>query len=152
MERERLQAVRAEAGGRQRARAEERAVDLAAREMKREEPREEPPPKAPTGEPARPPPACPGRPAEDRPTASRAEAALRLVERIEVFLQSGRPRLELSVGGAFQAAVLLERTGPGQVAVTIRGRRGPPPPGDLARVRQHLEARGLKLSALSVLA
>jgi hypothetical protein len=87
---------------------------------------------------------------ERAPPASRVESALRLVERIEVFLRSGRPQLELSVGGALGAEVLLERTGPGEVAVTIRGRRGPPPPAELSRVREHLRARGLKLSSLSL--
>ncbi|HVE84832.1 MAG TPA: hypothetical protein VND93_18375 [Myxococcales bacterium] len=95
-------------------------------------------------------PAAPeGQPQPPAP-APRVDSALQLVERIEVLLRSGQPRLELSVGGQFHARVLLERTGPGEVAVTIRGRYGPPPPDELARVRDQLRNRGLKLSSLCV--
>jgi len=82
--------------------------------------------------------------------ASRVESALALVERIEVFLRSGAPQLELSVGGQLRAEVLLERTGPREVAVTVRGRNGPPPPQELARIRDGLRLRGLKLSSLAI--
>lgn len=82
--------------------------------------------------------------------ASRVDSALKLVERIEVLLRSGRPQLELSVGGAFQAEVLLERTGPREVAVMVRGKNGPPPPQELARLREELRRRGLKLSSLGI--
>lgn len=89
-------------------------------------------------------------PGEATAHTSRVDSALKLVERIEVFLRSGRPQLELSVGGAFQAEVLLERTGPGEVAVTVRGKHGPPPPQELARLRDALRQRGLKLSSLGI--
>ena len=52
--------------------------------------------------------------------------------------------------GAFQAEVLLERTGPREVAVMVRGKNGPPPPQELARLREELQRRGLKLSSLSI--
>lgn len=144
---ERLKAVRAEARGHGEKRSHERAPDLLARELKREEPREEPVASVSPGQAAARP--TDASQAEPRP-ASRADAALRLVQRIEVFMTSGQVRLELAVGGALQAAVLLERTAPGQVAVTIRGRRGAPPPGEIARIREQIQARGLKLSALTV--
>src|SRR6185295_15450625 len=64
-------------------------------------------------------------PGDEKAHPSRVESAMKLVERIEVFLRSGRPQLELSAGGAFQAEVLLERTGPREVAVTVRGKNGP---------------------------
>jgi len=88
--------------------------------------------------------------AEATAPTSNASSALELVERIQVFLRSGRPQLELSVGGAFQAEVLLERTGPREVAVMVRGKNGPPPPQELARLREELQRRGLKLSSLSI--
>ena len=80
----------------------------------------------------------------------RVQGALQLVERIEVFLRYGRPQLALSVGGLLRAEVLLERTGPLEVAVTIRGRNGPPPPHELARIREGLRHRGLRLSSLAI--
>jgi hypothetical protein len=80
---------------------------------------------------------------------SRVESALQLVERIAVFLRSGRPQLELSVGGQLQAEVMLERTGPREVAVTVRGRNGPPPAQELARVREEMRRRGLTVSSLT---
>ena len=52
---------------------------------------------------------CPVQPCARREVpASRVESAMKLVERIEVFLRSGRPQLELSVGGQLQAEVLLD--------------------------------------------
>ena len=86
------------------------------------------------------------------PTApvSRAGSTLQLLERIEVFLCSRKPRLELTVGGLLDAVVLLERTGPREVAVTVRGRNGPPPPQELSRVREELGRRGLRLSSLAI--
>ncbi|HEY8210170.1 MAG TPA: hypothetical protein VIG99_21945 [Myxococcaceae bacterium] len=97
--------------------------------------------------------AVPGHPSPsqaDRAPTSRVESALQLVERIQVFLRSGRPQLELSVGGQLEAQVLLERTGPREVAVTVRGRNGPPPAQELARVREEMQRRGLKVSALEI--
>jgi hypothetical protein len=110
--------------------------------------REAPPPVqeiAPTGQPAAREPEHP-----QAAPISRVESALQLVERIEVFLRSGRPQLELTVGGQLEAEVLLERTGPREVAVTVRGRNGPPPPRELTRIREELLQRGLKLSSLAI--
>ncbi|HEX8700995.1 MAG TPA: hypothetical protein VF815_19270, partial [Myxococcaceae bacterium] len=80
--------------------------------------------------------------------AVRAEAALELIERIEVFVKSQRPALSLSLRGTLDATVELERTGPREVAVRLQGRKGPVPVEELARLRDALEARGLRLSAL----
>jgi hypothetical protein len=77
-------------------------------------------------------------------------AAMALVERITAFIRSGRPALELTLGGAIDAQVEVERTGRNQVALQIRGRNGPPAPEDLSRIRDALAERGLKLSSLSV--
>ena len=80
----------------------------------------------------------------------RAEAALALIERIELFVRSQRPAMALSVGGALAATVEVERTGPREVALRIQGRRGPPAQEELEQLRTALEARGLQLRSLSV--
>ncbi|QSQ27307.1 hypothetical protein JY651_21405 [Pyxidicoccus parkwayensis] len=77
-----------------------------------------------------------------------ADAALEIIERIEVFVKSQRPALSLSLRGSLDATVEVERTGPREVALRIQGRRGPIPTGDLARLRDALEARGLRLRSL----
>jgi hypothetical protein len=46
--------------------------------------------------------------------------------------------------------VEIERLAQGLVAVTLIGRRGPPPPECVSRVREELLARGLKVGAISV--
>ena len=86
--------------------------------------------------------------AETVSPATRAEAALELIERIEVFVKSQRPALSLSLRGGMDATVEVERTGPREVALRIQGRRGPLPTEDLARLRDALEARGLRLRSL----
>jgi len=91
-------------------------------------------------------------PTENRSTTrpTRAPAAVELVRRIETFLKSERPALALTIGGTLNARVELERTGRQQVAVKVAGTNGPPPPGEIARIREEIAARGLKLSSLSV--
>lgn len=79
---------------------------------------------------------------------SRAEAALELIERIEVFVKSQRPALSLSLRGALEATVEVERTGPREVALRIQGRSGPVPSETLTHLRDALEARGLRLRSL----
>ncbi|MBF5041194.1 hypothetical protein FGE12_02260 [Aggregicoccus sp. 17bor-14] len=85
--------------------------------------------------------------AQDAPEA-RAEAALALIERIELFVRSQRPAMALSVGGALAATVEVERTGPREVALRLTGRNGPPAPTALTELRAALEARGLRLRSL----
>ena len=82
--------------------------------------------------------------------AARAQAALALVERIETFVKSQRPAIALTVGGALNVRVEVERTGRNEVALKVQGKRGPPPPEDVARIREAISARGLKLSSLSL--
>ncbi|HEX8434359.1 hypothetical protein [Archangium sp.] len=77
----------------------------------------------------------------------RAQAALELIEKIEVFVKSQRPALAMRLGGALDATVEVERTGAREVSLRIQGRRGPLPQEDLARIRDALAERGLKLSA-----
>lgn len=87
--------------------------------------------------------------AQNQATA-KAKAAMALVERIEAFVKSSRPALAVTLGGALNARVEVERTGPGEVALKIQGTRGPPPADDLARIRDAVRAKGLKLSSISV--
>jgi hypothetical protein len=78
----------------------------------------------------------------------KAQAALELIERIEVFVKSQRPALKMSLGGALNATVEVERTGPREVALRIQGRQGPVPSEELSRIREALEAKGLRLRSL----
>jgi hypothetical protein len=79
---------------------------------------------------------------------ARVQSTLELIERIELFVRSQRPGLSLRLGGALEATVEVERTGPREVALRVQGHRGPLPAGELARMRQALQARGLRLSTL----
>ncbi len=85
---------------------------------------------------------------ETRSSEASPLAALELVDRIELFVKSQRPALSLKLGGALDATVEVERTGPREVALRIQGHRGPVPSGELARIREALEARGLRLRTL----
>jgi hypothetical protein len=171
-EAQRLGTVRGEATAQAQERTEHRLGDLVARELSRElraasPPVSEPRPGAAIPDPGRSPAGVEPSTAELRVTAgalaggtgassaegepvpaARAEAALELIERIEVFVKSQRPALSLSLRGTLDATVELERTGPREVAVRLQGRKGPVPGEDLARLRDALEARGLRLSAL----
>jgi hypothetical protein len=169
-EAQRLGTVRGEASAQAQERTEHRLGDLIARELSRE-PRAVPPLPSSEGRPPGPdmgrslagtePPAPEPRGAAaltggagaasaggEAVPAVRAEAALELIERIEVFVKSQRPALSLSLRGTLDATVELERTGPREVALRIQGHKGPVPVEDLARLRDALEARGLRLCAL----
>lgn len=80
----------------------------------------------------------------------KAKAAAALVERIETFVKSNRPALAVSLSGAINARVEVERTGPGEVSLRVQGTKGPPHAEDLARIREAIRERGLKLTSLSV--
>ncbi|MCY1014769.1 hypothetical protein [Pyxidicoccus sp. MSG2] len=167
----RLGTVRGEANTQVQERTEHRLTDLIARELSRDSrpaaasvPEARPASSSPATDPGRG--AADAPPPESRVTgagatgsggassaetvspATRAEAALELIERIEVFVKSQRPALSLSLRGALDATVEVERTGPREVALRIQGRRGPLPTEDLARLRDALEARGLRLRSL----
>lgn len=79
---------------------------------------------------------------------ARVDSLLALAERIERMLKTQRPQLAVQVGGSLQAQVLIERTGRGEVALTVQGRSSPPAEPQLEAVREALGARGLRLSAL----
>lgn len=170
-EAQRLHGTRAEAHTVTQERTEHRATELIARELARDL-RAEPssPPAASratspqasesSGEPLSGEPAASVGPAQagaasasaappEAPDAQlKAQAAMELIERIEVFVKSQRPALKMSLGGGLDATVEVERTGPREVALRIQGRRGPVPSGELARIRDALEAKGLRLRSL----
>jgi hypothetical protein len=92
---------------------------------------------------------APGEAAADTAeAASQVQATLELIERIDVFVKSQRPALRMSLAGALAATVEVERTGPREVALRIQGHQGPLAEAHLARIREALEARGLRLRAL----
>lgn len=97
-----------------------------------------------------PPPPVQGAEAREPPLPIRALQALALVERIEVFMKEQRPTLALTLNNALACTVELERLAPGTVAVTLKGKQGPPSPEMVSRLRDELRDRGLKLGALSV--
>ncbi|MCP3142434.1 hypothetical protein [Pyxidicoccus xibeiensis] len=171
VEAQRLGTVRGEASTHVQERNEHRLTDLIARELSRD-PRATPPPLADARSPSVAPPPETRREGMDVPfqegrgvavvgpggsgaantqevpAATRAEAALELIQRIEVFVKSQRPALSLSLRGGLEATVEVERTGPREVALRIQGHRGPVPTEDVARLRDALEARGLRLRSL----
>jgi hypothetical protein len=54
----------------------------------------------------------------------------------------------MSLGSPLSATVEVERTAPREVALRIQGRQGPLAQEELARIRDALEARGLRLRSL----
>ncbi|MGE6759632.1 hypothetical protein ACQKGO_16545 [Corallococcus interemptor] len=162
VEAQRLGTVRHEAlaeGGTQ---ASHRASELLAREVERSfrpEPRPASPPlpaptreegltRASTPEASRVASGAPESTGPSGPPVAQVESTLALIEKIEVFVKSQRPALGLSLRGPLEATVEVERTGPREVALRIQGRHGPVPTEDVARLRDALEARGLRLSVL----
>ncbi|HEX5753631.1 MAG TPA: hypothetical protein VFZ09_45985 [Archangium sp.] len=163
----RLRDVRGDAHQTHQERVQQRVTDLIARELARE-PRAEPvpprsPPTSPGAEPqaslppvealsatdgARPGGTGGAAPVEPSNPEVRVQAALELIEQIEVFVKSQRPALAMRLGGSLDATVEVERTGEREVSLRIQGRRGRLPQKDLARIREELTARGLKLRAL----
>jgi len=165
---QRLGAVRSEAQTLGQERTEHRLHDLIARELSRDARTVAPAPPEPRALPASPEqqrpaqepasregpqpavgPATGGSAPHEAPLAStRAEAAMALIERIDVFVKSQRPALSMSLRGHLEATVEVERTGPREISLRIQGHRGPVAAEDLSRLRDALEARGLKLRAL----
>ncbi len=87
-------------------------------------------------------------PAQAPSAQLKAEAALELIEKIELFVRSQRPALRMSLGGGLAAAVEVERTGPREVALRLQGRHGPLAQEEISRLQGALEARGLRLRSL----
>lgn len=90
----------------------------------------------------------PGDVGAQQDVSARVDTLLALAERIELMLKAQRPQLAVQVGGSLQARVLIERTGRGEVALTVQGRSSPPAEPELEAMREALGARGLRLSAL----
>lgn len=129
--------------------AEKRAVPSGAdRERPRGEERAEPsgqplPTTATSGQVA---PAAPPTPPEGVNLAS----ALELVERIDAFVRSQRPGLALTVKGALEGRVEIERVGQNEVSVTLKTHSGAASLTEMARVRDALAERGLKIRQLRI--
>lgn len=87
-------------------------------------------------------------PAEAANPQDKVQATLQLIEKIELFVQTQRPALRMSLGYPLSAMVEVERTGPREVALRIQGRHGPLAQEDLSRIRDALGARGLRLKSL----
>jgi hypothetical protein len=100
------------------------------------------------GEPHPAPPLAGMAPSDSPDPQLKVQATLQLIERIELFVQSQRPALRMSLGSPLSAMVEVERTAPREVALRIQGRHGPLAHEDLARIRDALEARGLRLRSL----
>ena len=83
--------------------------------------------------------------------AVKAAQAVELIERIETFIKdSRRPSIALTLNNSLGAKVEIERIGPREVALKIVGHKGPPPAEDISRIRDEMQAHGLKVCALSV--
>jgi hypothetical protein len=89
-------------------------------------------------------------PADAANPQKRAEAVAQMIERIDVLVRSNRPTLSFSLNNSFAARVEVEKTGPRQVSLRIQGWNGPPPPSEIALIRDALRERGLKLTSLSL--
>lgn len=88
---------------------------------------------------------------QPRPTPEvRAAQAAALIERIDTFVRSQRPALALTLNNSLGARVEIEKLGPGRIALKLVGQNGPPNADTVNRIRDELEARGLKVGALSV--
>ncbi|MBL8936747.1 MAG: hypothetical protein JNM69_19465 [Archangium sp.] len=88
---------------------------------------------------------------QPRPTPEvRAAQAAALIERIDTFVRSQRPALALTLNNSLGARVEIEKLGPGRIALKLVGQNGPPDADTVNRIRDELEARGLKVGALSV--
>ncbi len=154
LETHRLRDVRGEAHQTHQERVQQRVTDLISRELARElrsepvAPHSTATPRGPeastspveglsaAGEVRTGGPGGAGAAAVDTPNPEvRAQAALELIEKIEVFVKSQRPALAMRLGGALDATVEVERTGAREVSLRIQGRRGPLPQEDLARIR-----------------
>lgn len=77
-------------------------------------------------------------------------SALELVERIEAFVRAQRPGLALTLKGALQGRLEIEKTGPNEVSVLLETATGQLPLSQMAQVRDVLIARGLKVRQLRV--
>ena len=82
--------------------------------------------------------------------AARTHAAVELAQRIELFMKGPAPVLSLPLLATLGMRVDVERMGRGEVALTLRGRSGPPAPDAVARVREAVRSRGLRIGALTL--
>lgn len=81
---------------------------------------------------------------------TKAAQAVALIEKIERFVKSQRPGLAITLNNSLGAHVEIERIGPKQIALKLVGKNGPPSAEAVSRIREELQARGLKVGALSI--
>ena len=60
------------------------------------------------------------------------------------------PKLELPLSDVLGASIQIERMGKGEVALTVKGDKGPPKAEAVGRIREAIAARGIKIGALTV--
>ncbi len=126
------------------------AVDAMFRELVNEfgkvpEPTARPVPTSPLGEAA-----TAAAPTAKQVADNRAVQAVRLIEKIDIFVRTQRPALALTLNNSLGARVEIERVGDGRVALRLVGHGGPPSPEAVSRIRDEMEARGLKIAVLAV--
>ncbi|PZR07684.1 MAG: hypothetical protein DI536_26610 [Archangium gephyra] len=81
---------------------------------------------------------------------TKAAQAVALIEKIERFVKSQRPGLAITLNNSLGAHVEIERLGPRQIALKLVGKNGPPSAEAVSRIREELQARGLKVGSLSI--
>lgn len=86
----------------------------------------------------------------ETPVQTRAAQAVALIEHIELFVKSQQPGLALTLNNSLGAHVQIQRVGPREIALKLVGHAGPPTAEAVARMREELRARGLKVTALCV--
>ncbi len=78
----------------------------------------------------------------------RAAQAIALIERIDVFVKSQRPALALTLNHSLGAHAEIERIGPKEVSLKLKGHGGPLATQTIDLIRAELKARGLKVREL----
>ncbi len=73
-----------------------------------------------------------------------------VVEKIEWLVKSHRPALSLTLKGELAGELQVDRVGPREVALRIKGKNGPPTSEAVGRIREEIQKKGLILRALHV--
>jgi hypothetical protein len=83
-------------------------------------------------------------------TNLKAEQALALIEKIEVFVKSQRPSMALTLNNSLGTKVEIERVGPKQIALKLLGQKGPVSVETVSRIKDELARRGLTVTSFRV--
>jgi hypothetical protein len=84
------------------------------------------------------------------PPSVKAEQAVALIEKIEIFVKSQRPTLSITLNNSLGARVEIEKVGPREVSLKLVGHKTPPGPEVLARIQREMKTRGLKIAQMTV--